>query len=781
MRKALLLIAFLFLCFNSFAQVGINNTSPQASLDISATNVATPANTDGILIPRIDDFPLTNPTAAQDGMLVFVTGAGVPAQGFYYWNNGTSSWVVFGGGANSLDQSYDQGGAGVGRIITADTGALEIQDTGGLRVEGNIFAAESIVHDGDANTFIGFTDDRLEIDAGGTNYMNIEHANSRVTFNDGSNELDFRIESGTNQNMFFVDGSTNRIGIGTNTPRNPFHIAMQTIFDTDVANTGQDGIFIIGSNTTGINEIGASISFGGAHPARANSRRAAIASMQTGFDEDSVGLAFYVHGGPINTEPMREGMRLTHNRRLGINNTNPSANLDVIGTLQYEDGNEATGYVLTSDATGNATWTDPTTIVNLVERIDDLIDGKSDNDGSEDGSSVFLGINSGAADDSSDNHNVGVGYQALEDNITGENNTGIGYLALTANQTGGQNTAVGQASLHTNVAGGGNTGIGYHALFATTGSNNTAVGNGTLGNNAVGEFNAALGTQALTFNTAGSNTAMGYRASYSNNAGTRNAAFGLQSLNFNISGNDNVAVGYRSGYTATGSGNVYLGSEAGNSAVGDNKLFIENTGANEDNALIYGEFGADATTTGNVLRTNGELQIGNPTGAGYAMPTADGTANQVLATDGGGQISWVAAGGITPSVARATMSGTVNVPVASWAVVPFDIESFDTNSEYDPTTYRFTAINAGYYRTNASFMHNGGGLPFSIGIFINGTLYSERPVRSSNTNPYTINNSTYLNVGDYLEIQAFNAGAGIMTLNATGIGNQFFFEIERID
>jgi trimeric autotransporter adhesin len=55
------------------AQVGINTTLPDAQLDIRSSNQATPSNTDGILIPKIDAFPVTNPTLAQKGMLVYLT------------------------------------------------------------------------------------------------------------------------------------------------------------------------------------------------------------------------------------------------------------------------------------------------------------------------------------------------------------------------------------------------------------------------------------------------------------------------------------------------------------------------------------------------------------------------------------------------------------------------------------------------------------------------------------------------------------------------------------
>ncbi|MFC1476216.1 tail fiber domain-containing protein, partial [Candidatus Zixiibacteriota bacterium] len=44
------------------------------------------------------------------------------------------------------------------------------------------------------------------------------------------------------------------------------------------------------------------------------------------------------------------------NGRVGINTTDPSEELDVVGNIKMVDGNEADGYVLTSDANGVGTW-----------------------------------------------------------------------------------------------------------------------------------------------------------------------------------------------------------------------------------------------------------------------------------------------------------------------------------------------------------------------------------------------------------------------------------------
>ena len=89
-----------------YSQVGINTVLPNAQLDIRSSNQATPSSTDGLLIPKIDVFPATNPTAAQQGMLVYLTTAttflGNPKSiGFYYWDNVSSDWIAVGNNQTS--------------------------------------------------------------------------------------------------------------------------------------------------------------------------------------------------------------------------------------------------------------------------------------------------------------------------------------------------------------------------------------------------------------------------------------------------------------------------------------------------------------------------------------------------------------------------------------------------------------------------------------------------------------------------------------------------------
>ncbi len=326
---------FFLLGLGLHAQVGVGTTNPQSTLDIEASNATNPTNTDGILVPRIDNFSISNPTATQDGMLVFYTGSGASGKGFYYWDNSTTTWIYLSSGSkNTLDQAYDEGGAGAGRTITADTGAVIIEGGGGLRVE-----------------------------------------------------------SSAQTSMLNVNGANNAVGIGEGNPTSPLHVGVSTTFDLLRPNSGQDGIFIKGGDdNSGLDAIGASISFGGAATTRANGRKSAIALVQTSSFVDQNGLAFYVHPSNANSDPMSEGMRLTHQKYLGINNTSPSATLDVVGTMQFVDGNEATGYVLSSDASGNASWTNPASI--FTDTDDQNIQNLSFNNST---SILTVGIENGTA------------------------------------------------------------------------------------------------------------------------------------------------------------------------------------------------------------------------------------------------------------------------------------------------------------------------------------------------------------------------------------------------
>jgi len=140
MKASYLTIILVLTCFMGFSQVGINTTTPNAQLDIRSSSQATPLNTDGILIPKIDAFPTSNPGGDQNGMMVFLTTAvGTNAPGFYYWDAPGNIWIsVKGKEGGTLDEAYDFGGPGAGNTIIADAGAVTIEGTDGLVSTGSI-------------------------------------------------------------------------------------------------------------------------------------------------------------------------------------------------------------------------------------------------------------------------------------------------------------------------------------------------------------------------------------------------------------------------------------------------------------------------------------------------------------------------------------------------------------------------------------------------------------------------------------------------------------------
>lgn len=258
-----------------------------------------------------------------------------------------------------------------------------------------------------------------------------------------------------------------------------------------------------------------------------------------------------------------------------------------IGVLVYQTDNTPGFYYY--DGSGWVLLVDGST---AVQKIDDLSDGKSDNDGS----SVFLGLSAGASDDSSDNRNVGIGFEALKANTTGSNNTANGYGTLYSNTTGTNNTASGYMSMYNALTGNDyNVALGFSTMYGGggnySGSNyNVAIGHSSLYNIAGGDDNIAIGRATLYLNTSGRNNfASGYNALHNNTSGSDNIANGYQSLYSNTTGCCNVAIGREALYFNT--------ITSSNTALGYQSLYSNKAGRN---AVAIGAFAmkyANNTTT----------------------------------------------------------------------------------------------------------------------------------------------------------------------------------------
>lgn len=185
MRKRYTILFLVLICLNIdvIAQVGINTTNPNAALDIEASNPTSPSTSDGLLIPRIEAFPSTNPTSAQNGMLVYLTATdnNGNAPGFYYWENFSGEWTSIGagssGGGSSSGTAWDiQGNSGT----NTTSNFLGTADNVGLVFRTNNIARLRIGLNGELNTlntgqsvFLGNQAGQNDDHDGGVNNNNV--------------------------------------------------------------------------------------------------------------------------------------------------------------------------------------------------------------------------------------------------------------------------------------------------------------------------------------------------------------------------------------------------------------------------------------------------------------------------------------------------------------------------------------------------------------------------------------------------------------------------------
>ncbi len=90
-----------------------------------------------------------------------------------------------------------------------------------LDVKGDIGVDQHIYHNGDGNTYINFTDNRIRFNAGGINMFGMHKKTSaphQVTVNNGANNVDFVVKDNSNNTILRTDASTSRLGVGTTEP-----------------------------------------------------------------------------------------------------------------------------------------------------------------------------------------------------------------------------------------------------------------------------------------------------------------------------------------------------------------------------------------------------------------------------------------------------------------------------------------------------------------------------------------------------------------------------------
>ena len=215
--------------------------------------------------------------------------------------------------------------------------------------------------------------------------------------------------------------------------------------------------------------------------------------------------------------------------------------------------------------------------------------------------------------------NMFIGTDSGDYAVQGQNETGIGFAALQNDMSGNSNTAVGSQALNKCTTCFNNLAVGYAALSSlTTGTYNAALGYFAASALKTGVHDFALGTLTMNNNVSGSDDmAVGYEALF-NVTGSLNTGVGNFALYNITSGSNNTGLGYNAGYQTPGfapnqtsTNSVYIGYQTEVQSDGDTNETVIGYQAHGN--------GSNTSTIGNIFTTGTMLPAGN-LGIGTTVP-----------------------------------------------------------------------------------------------------------------------------------------------------------------
>ena len=526
----------------ALGKIGIGEIAPSAKLQISSATPATPANTDGIIIPRVNIFPVTNPTAAQNGMMVFLTTAvGLNQPGFYYWDNPSTSWKGVGsesgwsinGNSNITVAKF------IGTTTNSDVRFRRNNVPSGIISSNNTsFGNGSMGASVTGNFNAAFGNNTMTVSTSGFNNSAFGDGALKFVTSGGYNSAfgsDAMRDNDTGSDNFAMGyfalpqnkSASKNIAIGSNAMNGQNFANGGTPYDTNNIAIGYQAMY--GTNPTSLTNGKNNVAIG-TQSMKFNtvgSNNTAVGNMAMiagSANDDNTAVGYYALAGSTNGKNTAVGSRALYtNSNLGFGEGNTAVGYNAISS-SYGSFSTAVG----AEAMPYATGTGNTAI------------------GARAIGSNALGSGLTA-----------VGYKSLFGNKSASNNVGLGYESLMSNTYGAKNIAVGTSALYTQSYANANTawdtnniGVGFESLYTnnptsnTNGMDNIGMGSRTLRGNTTGSRNIAVGTLALNANTTGDqNTAIGNAAMSANVNGADNVAVGRNALLNQIGGNNNTCIG----------------------------------------------------------------------------------------------------------------------------------------------------------------------------------------------------------------------------------------------
>ena len=272
----------------------------------------------------------------EDKKLEFTTDGAQDAFTLRRTANANASGLAFRNSGNSYDASvYMESGTNTGLAVATGGNNPDITTLGLTAVFNNdqttSFSKSIDIYEGDANlndvtsSLYSKADDGILDLYENNSYNHRIAANETTIFNEKGYNLNFRVETGADENTLFIQGSTDRIGIKTATPQGTLHIFENTgrtlagnagTIVLEHGDAGGQSSILFKSSVNAVSDYGY-IKY--SDDGSGNGTTSENSLLEIGVQNDGVGA----NQDDININP-------TGN--LGISNTAPKEKLHIAGT-----------------------------------------------------------------------------------------------------------------------------------------------------------------------------------------------------------------------------------------------------------------------------------------------------------------------------------------------------------------------------------------------------------------------------------------------------------------
>ena len=363
MKRIYTLLIILFTATQIQAQIGIGTTTPDASAALDITN-----STKGVLIPRMTEAERDAISTPATGLLIYQTDN---SPNFYHYNG--FGWIPFGGGGSGWDILGNSGtNPGANMLGTTDAQDLVIatNNTEAFRItaDGNIgiktttpTALLSIADDSSAySAFQDFQSIASGIVSTNTTLNIYQIDNNNVTCTN-PNLWEIQETESLPTNSFECDGCIgNRAVINMNNNFTHQKDATLVVVLGAINYSTINLDFDFGYNHRSTDQFTVSL-----YNETNTSTEATLLGPLTLGDEGSFSQIINI-ANPGDNYSIRFRFEARQNYGLSIDNIQIKAGIPT-PLIRIQDGNETDGYILYSDAIGNATWTDPATLTGTDE------------------------------------------------------------------------------------------------------------------------------------------------------------------------------------------------------------------------------------------------------------------------------------------------------------------------------------------------------------------------------------------------------------------------------